>query len=77
MATEKDNAEKCFNTQDDSVETSSCIKHFENCHFGKALAYRAVYGSSGFQRRKGRNNDAKTTPSRLSKVSVAANNKDN
>ncbi|KAJ6404141.1 hypothetical protein OIU84_012348 [Salix udensis] len=42
--------------------------------FGKALAHRALYGSSSRHggSRKGRSSDVKTTsPSRLSKVSLA------
>lgn len=83
MATEKVNAhtsDSSLNNQDNSVQPSSSIKNLENCHFGKALAYRAVYGISSTQRsgsRKARGNEAKTSPSRLSKVSVAANNTDN
>lgn len=86
MATEKGNAKTSdtnFNMQeqDDSVQSASSIKHIENCHFGKALAYRAVYGSSGSgtQRsgsRKARGSDAGASPSRLSKVSVATKNSD-
>jgi len=63
MDIKKGNADISGNNEDDSVE---------NFHFGKALAFRAVYGSSGFQRsgsRKTRGNDSKTSsPSRLSKV---------
>lgn len=83
MATEKGNAETSFNTKDDSVQPSSSIKHLEDCHFGKALAYRAVFGiSSGYQRSGSRktigNDAAKTSPSRLSNVTVAgANDTDN
>ncbi|AES61708.1 hypothetical protein MTR_1g087740 [Medicago truncatula] len=72
MDTKIGNAEISGNNDDDYVERSSNIKHLENFHFGKALAFRAVYGSSGFQRsgsRKTRGNDSKTlSPSRLSKV---------
>lgn len=72
MDTNIGNAEISGNNDDDYIERSSNIKHLENFHFGKALAFRAVYGSSGFQRsgsRKTRGNDSKTlSPSRLSKV---------
>lgn len=71
-----------FNTHGVSVQPSSSIKHIENYHFGKALAYRAVYGSSvsgtqGSGSRKARGSDARTSPSRLSKVLVAIDNSDN
>lgn len=42
-------------------------------HMGKAIAHRAVYGSSHRRARSTRlrNNNVKTLPSRLSKVSIA------
>ncbi|PNY06974.1 hypothetical protein L195_g003457 [Trifolium pratense] len=71
----KNNADISDNAGDDSVQRLSSIKHVENFHFGKALAFRAVYGSSGFQHsgsRKTRSNGSKTSsPSRLSKVTYA------
>ncbi|KAF7804898.1 kynurenine--oxoglutarate transaminase 1-like [Senna tora] len=48
------------------VEQSSNTKY---CHFGKALAHRAVYG---YRSRNVRGNDARMSPSRLSKVSMAS-----
>lgn len=39
--------------------------------FGKALAHRALYGSSSRRGRKDTTNNARTLPSRLSKVSLA------
>ncbi|OIV90990.1 hypothetical protein TanjilG_16950 [Lupinus angustifolius] len=87
MATEKCNAktsDASFTMQEDSIQLSSSVKRFENCHFEKALAYRAVYGGSGSRgstecsgSRKARDNGAKTLPSRLSKVSVAIDYADN
>lgn len=70
MATKKVNAEISDNTKDDCFQMPSNTQYLENCHLGKVLAFRAVYGStSGFQRRKTRGNDSKTSsPSRLSKV---------
>ncbi|TKY52480.1 Heparan-alpha-glucosaminide N-acetyltransferase [Spatholobus suberectus] len=70
MATEKSNAD----TSDDFVQSSSSVKNHEKWHFGRALAYRAVYGSNGSQRRKVRGNAPNISPSRLSNVSVAADN---
>ncbi|KAL2323687.1 hypothetical protein Fmac_028066 [Flemingia macrophylla] len=67
MSSEKGNA-------DASVQSSSSIENVEKWHFGRALAYRAVYSSNGSQGRKARGNTAKISPSRLSKVSVAADN---
>ncbi|KAI4301468.1 hypothetical protein L6164_034746 [Bauhinia variegata] len=64
--------------QDDSVRQSSNNKESSNCDFGKALAYRALYGSSGHRngsRSKPKSNDdARMLPSRLSKVSMADHN---
>lgn len=84
MDTEKGKAAISDNTEDDSVQRSSNIKHVEKFHFGKALAFRAVYGSGSFQftgSRKTRGNDSKTSsPSRLSKVTytvVVDDDKDN
>ena len=83
MATEKGNGELIsdgsFNMQDDSIaqQYSSNSKQSENGHLGKAVAYRAVYGSYSSSRsgtRNARNSDARMLPSRLSKVSVADNN---
>jgi hypothetical protein len=59
--------------QDDSTEQSPSSKgSATSSHFGKALAFRAVYSSiwrsSGS--RKVRANDVKALPSRLSKVSL-------
>ncbi|CAL0320859.1 unnamed protein product [Lupinus luteus] len=58
--------------QGDPVQPSSSIKRFENFHFGKTLAYRAVYGgggsSGGAQRsgsRKAGGNDARAGSARL------------
>jgi hypothetical protein len=74
MDTKKGNADISDNADDDSVKRLSNIKHVENFHFGKALAFRAVYGSSSFHfqhsgSRKTRSNGSKaSSPSRLSKV---------
>nr|KYP74218.1 hypothetical protein KK1_006888 [Cajanus cajan] len=70
MSTEKSNADISV----DSIQSSSSVKNVEKWHFGRALAYRAVYGSNGSQGRKARGNAAKISPSRLSKVSVATDN---
>ncbi|CAL0300232.1 unnamed protein product [Lupinus luteus] len=87
MATEKCKAktsDTSFTMQDVSIQLSSSVKRFENCHFEKALAYRAVYGGSGSRGStecsgsiKARGNRAKISPSRLSKVSVATDYADN
>ncbi|KAK7392267.1 hypothetical protein VNO78_20699 [Psophocarpus tetragonolobus] len=69
MSAEKGNADIS-----DTVQPSSSINNLEKWHFGRALAIRAVYGSNGSNHRKGRGNAAKTSTSRLSKVSVAAEN---
>ncbi|KAL4286540.1 hypothetical protein HN51_054313 [Arachis hypogaea] len=80
MDTQKDNAETSaayFNIHNNSVQPSSSVNHLDNCHFGKSLAYRAVYRCIGTPRngsRKARGNDPKASPSRLSKVSLAADN---
>ncbi|EEF47303.1 conserved hypothetical protein [Ricinus communis] len=78
MATEKANAE-VSNThtdgnQEKSAESSSNSKEFTAPpRFGKALAHRALYGSSSRRAgsRKVRDNDTRTLPSRLSNVSLA------
>ncbi|KAF1879054.1 hypothetical protein Lal_00047726 [Lupinus albus] len=87
MATEKCNgktSDTSFTMQEDSIQISSSVKRFENCHFEKSLAYRAVYGGSGSRGSaecsgsiKARGNGAKISPSRLSKVSVATDYADN
>ncbi|TXG63338.1 hypothetical protein EZV62_010332 [Acer yangbiense] len=77
MATEKGKAE-VSDTYSDSIQSNSSEqppnrKESRKPNFGKALAHRAVYGS-GTRRagsRKDRTNDARTLPSRLSKVSLA------
>ncbi|ESW17164.1 hypothetical protein PHAVU_007G216400 [Phaseolus vulgaris] len=70
MSSEKDNADNSDNT----VQPSSSVNNPEKWHFGRALAYRAVYGLHGSNHKKGRCNAAKISPSRLSKVSVATGN---
>lgn len=82
MATENTNAEVSLShtkssssssiIQDNSTEQSPISKRSAtSSHFGKALAFRAVYGSSSNHTgsRKVRANDVKALPSRLSKVS--------
>lgn len=79
MGSEKDNAEFSESVsvnmvQEVCVQKSSNSKYWETCHFGRALAYRAVYGSSSYSSRSSRNvrgNNARISPSRLSKVSMA------
>lgn len=68
MSTEKGNAD----ISDNSVQPPSSENNLEKWHFGRALAYRAVYGSN---HRKSRGNASKISPSRLSKVSAATNDK--
>lgn len=46
-------------------------KEQRKSNFGKALAHRALYGSSSRRGRKDTTNNARTLPSRLSKVSLA------
>ncbi|GLT70270.1 hypothetical protein SLA2020_423620 [Shorea laevis] len=76
MATENTNAEvshtKSSSIQDNSSEQSASSKRSATSHFGKALAFRAVYcsGSRRTGSRKVRANDVKSLPSRLSKVSL-------
>lgn len=77
MATENTNAEvshsKSSSIQDNSSEQSPSSKRSSTPHFGKALAIRALYGSSSSRStgsRKVRANDVKALPSRLSKVSL-------
>ncbi|GMN52351.1 hypothetical protein TIFTF001_021496 [Ficus carica] len=83
MATQKGNGEvsdtQSGNIQD-STQESLKSKQSEDLHFGKALAHRALYGasSSGSRSsgvRKLRINDARAQPSRLSKVSLAEEEK--
>ncbi|KAF3436514.1 hypothetical protein FNV43_RR23606 [Rhamnella rubrinervis] len=72
MATEKGNAEVS-----DTHSVSNQDNSIEQTHFGKALAHRAVYGSRSRSGGRSRTNDAKTQPSRLSKVSLAAEQEKN
>ncbi|KAB2021467.1 hypothetical protein ERO13_D07G131300v2 [Gossypium hirsutum] len=64
-----------YNTEQNSTERSiSSTQDSTKFHLSKALARRAVYGSSsrrGTGNRKVRGNDARALPSRLSKVSLA------
>lgn len=79
MASEKANAEISDTSNggglQDDITDRSPHGNFSTRYqqFGKALAHRALYGSSS--RRAGgrrlRTNDVKTLPSRLSKVSLA------
>lgn len=77
MATEKANAEvsqtPSSSTQDNSTDQSENSKQSATPYFGKALAHRALYGSSSRRSgsRKVRTSDVKSLPSRLSKVSLA------
>ncbi|XVF22130.1 hypothetical protein REPUB_Repub12eG0147400 [Reevesia pubescens] len=81
MATERANADQTMHTQTYSnVENSTERGESTKFHFSKALAHRAVYGSSsrrGTGSRKVRNNDARILPSRLSKVSLADDDSQN
>ncbi|XVF80641.1 hypothetical protein PTKIN_Ptkin15bG0090400 [Pterospermum kingtungense] len=88
MATEKANiadqsldGTQIYSTQVYSSEQSVCSHESAyNFHFSKALAHRAVYGSSsrrGSGSRKVRSNDARSLPSRLSKVSLADDDSEN
>ncbi len=83
MATENANAEvshtQSSSTKDNSTEQSPNSKQSTTTHFGKALAYRAVYGSSSRRTgsRKVTTNDLKSLPSRLSKVSLAEGSTEN
>ncbi|MBA0605048.1 hypothetical protein Godav_017662 [Gossypium davidsonii] len=64
-----------YNTEQNSTERSiSSTQDSTKFHLSKALARRAVYGSSsrrGTGNRKVRGNDARALPGRLSKVSLA------
>ncbi|XVF72701.1 hypothetical protein PTKIN_Ptkin12aG0141400 [Pterospermum kingtungense] len=83
MATEKSNANdqtQSYCNEENSTERSASSKESDKFHFSKALAHRAVYGSSsrrGIGGRKVRINDARTLPSRLSKVSLADDDSEN
>ncbi|XVE73392.1 hypothetical protein DITRI_Ditri11bG0114400 [Diplodiscus trichospermus] len=77
MATQKatsDHTHTYSSSEEDTTERSASGQESAKYHFSKALAHRAVYGSSGRRstpNRKVRSNEAKTLPSRLSKVSLA------
>ncbi|CAK7348376.1 unnamed protein product [Dovyalis caffra] len=79
MATEKANVEVSDTNNDNHQNTSTQTSVNSETpssavpRFGKALAHRALYGSGSRHggSRKARTNDAKTSPSRLSKVSLA------
>lgn len=78
MATHKAQAEisgsNSGSSQDYLAERSSNSKETDQCHVGKALVHRALFGSSRRRAggRKVRTNDtARTSPSRLSRVSLA------
>ncbi|TYH10060.1 hypothetical protein ES288_A07G147900v1 [Gossypium darwinii] len=77
METEKAFADhnQSYNTEQNSTERSiSSTQDSTKFHLSKALARRAVYGSSsrrGTGNRKVRGNDARALPSRLSKDSLA------
>ncbi|QCE06645.1 hypothetical protein DEO72_LG9g1659 [Vigna unguiculata] len=73
MSTEKDNADTSDNTVQPSSSSSS-VNNPQKWHFGRALAYRAVYGFNASNHRKTKCNAAKISPSRLSKVSVPTGN---
>ncbi|KAL3625989.1 hypothetical protein CASFOL_029538 [Castilleja foliolosa] len=64
-ANQKDAPESSQNSSEEETEIDSAL--------GKAIARRAVFGSSQHKRRGARlrNSDAKKLPSRLSKVSIA------
>ncbi|KAJ6940880.1 hypothetical protein NC651_006873 [Populus alba x Populus x berolinensis] len=77
MATEKADVE-VSDTNDDNIQNTSTQTSVNSetptsavPRFGKALAHRALYGSSSRHggSRKARSSDVKTLPSRLSKVS--------
>ncbi|KAG6785059.1 hypothetical protein POTOM_010782 [Populus tomentosa] len=79
MATEKADVE-VSDTNNDGIQNTSTETSVNSetptsavPRFGKALAHRALYGSSSRHggSRKARSSDVKTLPSRLSKVSVA------
>lgn len=77
METEKASADhnQPYNNEQNSTERSvSTTQDSTKFHLSKALARRAVYGSSGRRgngNRKARGNDARALPSRLSKVFLA------
>ncbi|EOX95211.1 Uncharacterized protein TCM_004762 [Theobroma cacao] len=85
MATEKANYDQTvdtqnYHTQENSTERSASSQGSAKFHFSKALAHRAVYGSSSRRStgsRKVRSTDARTLPSRLSKVSLADDDSEN
>ncbi|OAY61892.1 hypothetical protein MANES_01G225100v8 [Manihot esculenta] len=72
MATEKANVQ-VLDTDNESNQQNITEPSANSKGFAKALAHRAVYGSSsrGAGSRKVRNNDVKTLPSRLNRVSLA------
>ncbi|KAI5599194.1 hypothetical protein BDE02_02G182100 [Populus trichocarpa] len=79
MATEKADVE-VSDTNNDGIQNTSTHTSVNSetptsavPRFGKALAHRALYGSSSRHggSRKARSSDVKTLPSRLSKVSLA------
>ncbi|KAL9360354.1 hypothetical protein Peur_048477 [Populus x canadensis] len=79
MATEKADVE-VSDTNNDGIQNTSTQTSVNSetptsavPRFGKALAHRALYGSSSRHggSRKARSSDVKTLPSRLSKVSLA------
>lgn len=59
--------------QDNATEQPQLAdsKERRKSNFGKALAHRALYGSSSRRARKDTTSNARTLPSRLSKVSLA------
>ncbi|XVF32855.1 hypothetical protein REPUB_Repub17cG0118600 [Reevesia pubescens] len=76
MATEKANADQTqsYSSEENSTERSTSSQESAKFHFSKALAHRAVYASSSRRSTGSRgvgSNDARTLPSRLSKVSLA------
>ncbi|XWS31787.1 hypothetical protein CRYUN_Cryun23aG0106100 [Craigia yunnanensis] len=82
MATEKANADQTqtYSTEENSTERSASSQESAKFHFSKALAHRAVYCSSGRRgtgSRMVRSNEARTLPSRLSKVSLADDDSEN
>ncbi|KAF9688140.1 hypothetical protein SADUNF_Sadunf02G0166200 [Salix dunnii] len=79
MTTEKTDIE-VSDTTNDSIQNTTTQTSVNSetptsvvPRFGKALAHRALYGSSSRHggSRKARSSDVKTSPSRLSKVSLA------
>ncbi|GFZ04556.1 hypothetical protein Acr_17g0001280 [Actinidia rufa] len=73
MATEKANAEISGSSEGNSAERSLNTKETGQSHLGRALVHRALYGSSSRRggRRKVRAIETRTSPSRLSRVSLA------